>query len=577
MDLRTIKNYEAWLTDDYFDEETRVELKTIEGQEREIEDRFYRDLEFGTAGIRGLIGAGTNRMNRYTIRRVTQGLANCIKQRGAEAVKRGVVIAYDSRHRSVEFMEEAALVLAANGVRVYIFDELRPSPELSFAVRHLNAAAGIVITASHNPAAYNGYKVYWEDGAQIASSAAKEISEEISRVYDHHQISYMPMEEAVRLGLIITIGEEIDAVYDERVMEQSIRKDEIAYASANMKVIFTPLHGTGNKPVRRVLKKLGFHNVLVVAQQEEPDPEFSTVSYPNPEEREAFSLAIELAKREGAELILGTDPDCDRVGVVVKNKSGEYVVLTGNQTGALLVNYVLMSLKEKGRLPENAAIIKTIVTSEMGRTIAGFYGAETVDTLTGFKYIGERIKEYEISKAHTFIFGYEESFGYLAGTYARDKDAVVASALICEMAAYYTTKGMTLYEGLEELYKTFGYYHEELRSITLEGKDGIERTKQILNGFRAAPPTDIAGISVIAFEDYLTQSVLNIKSNEIVGTNLPQSDVIKLRLEDGSWLALRPSGTEPKLKIYAGVRAEIKEDGLKKIKNIIDCTLKRLD
>ena len=577
MDLRTIKNYELWLTDNYFDNETRRELKNIEGQETEIEDRFYRDLEFGTAGIRGIIGAGTNRINKFTIRRTTQGLANCIKNHGTEAMKRGVVIAYDSRHKAIEFMEEAALVLAANGIKVYVFDELRPSPQLSFAVRHLNAIAGIVITASHNPAIYNGYKIYWEDGAQIASEIAKSIIDEISEIYDHHQINYICMEEATKMGLLKVIGEEVDIAYDEKVIEQAIRKEEIALAASNLRVIYTPLHGAGNKPVRRVLKKLGFENILVVPQQELPDPNFPTVEYPNPEEREAFSLAIEMAKKEEAQLILGTDPDCDRVGVVVKNKQGEFVVLTGNQTGALLVNYILMSLKEKEQLPNNGVIIKTIVTSEMGRTIAEDFGMAVIDTLTGFKYIGEKIKEFEINGRYTYIFGYEESFGYLAGTYARDKDAVVTSMLICEMAAYYETRGMSLYEGLEELYNVFGHYLEELKSITLSGKDGIEKTKSILKNIRETPLIEIAGVDVDIIEDYLKQKRYHLKTGDEETISLPQSDVLKIKLIDGSWIALRPSGTEPKLKIYVGVKSADKGLSKEKLTSIMTDMIKRLD
>ena len=577
MDLRTIKNFELWLTDNYFDDDTRRELRSIEGQEKEIEDRFYRDLEFGTAGIRGVIGAGTNRINRYTVRKTTQGLANCIKKHGTEAMKRGVVIAYDCRHKAVEFMEETALVLAANGIEVYVFDELRPSPELSFAVRHLNTIAGIVITASHNPAEYNGYKVYWEDGAQIASEIAKTITDEIAEIYDYHQISYICKEEASKMGLINVIGEEVDGTYDERVMEQAIRNEELVEAAAKMKVIYTPLHGTGNKPVRRVLSKLGFKNIMVVPQQELPDPNFSTVTYPNPEEREAFSIAIELAKKEGAELILGTDPDCDRVGVVVKNKEGQYIVLTGNQTGALLVNYILMSLKEKNQLPANGAIIKTIVTSEMGSTIAKSYGVETIDTLTGFKYIGEKIKVFEQTKERKYIFGYEESFGYLAGTYARDKDAVVTSMLICEMAAYYSQKDMTIYDGLLELYEQYGYYLEELKSITLKGKDGLERIKGTLLELRETPLEEIAGFKVVAIEDYQQRIYFNIITGEEQQITLPEAEVLKYMLVEGSWIAIRPSGTEPKLKLYVGVSSSSLEDSKTKLNEIVEYMLQRLN
>ncbi len=573
MDLRTIKNYELWLTDNYFDQTTRDELKTIEGMEKEIEDRFYKDLEFGTAGIRGIIGAGTNRMNKYTIRKTTQGLANFIKKQGNEAMRRGVVIAYDSRHKAVEFTEEAALVLAANGIRVYVFDQLKPSPQLSFAVRYLKTIAGIVITASHNPAEYNGYKIYWEDGAQIASDIAKKIIAEIAELYDHHQINHICKEEAVKMGYLSYVGEEIDIAYDEKVLEQSIRKEEIAKAAEALKVVYTPLHGTGNKPVTRVLSKLGFTNVFVVPQQQEPNPDFPTVPYPNPEEAEVYALAIALAKEKSADLILATDPDSDRVGVVVKNIDGEYTMLTGNQTGALLVNYILTSLKEKNKLPQDGAIIKTIVTSEMGRDIASNYGIKTIDTLTGFKYIGEKIKGFEETGENTFLFGYEESFGYLAGSYARDKDAVVTAMLICEMGAHYFMRGMTIYEGLMELYDSYGCYVEALKSITLKGKEGLEKIKGTLRHLRESNLKEIAGVRVLDLEDYLKGIRYDIINKKEAAILLPSADVLKYKLTEDSWIAIRPSGTEPKLKIYAGVRAKQQEEGKRRIETLIDAML----
>ncbi|MCC5909635.1 MAG: phospho-sugar mutase [Clostridiaceae bacterium] len=555
--MKTIKNYETWLFDPYFDDATRKEVQGIKGNEEEIEDRFYKDLEFGTGGLRGVIGAGTNRMNIYTVRRATQGLANYIKAQGEKALEKGVVIAYDSRHMSKEFTLEAALVLAGNDIKAYVFESLRPTPELSFAVRHLGAIAGIVVTASHNPPQYNGYKVYWEDGAQIATQLAKEITEEIQLVNDFYKINTMEQQEAERSGLLKSIGEEIDNLYIEAVKTQSLRKDAIAQIGEDFKVVFTPLHGTANIPVRRVLKEIGFKKVLVVPQQELPDPNFSTVAYPNPEEKAAFKLAIDLAKEEDAQLIIGTDPDCDRVGAVVKNKAGEYVVLTGNQTGALLVEYMLSTLKERNALPQNATIVKTIVTSEMGASIAKHYGVDVFNTLTGFKYIGEKIKEYEASGEKTFLFGYEESYGYLAGTYARDKDAVVASMLICEMAAYYHTKGMTLYDGLLALYEKYGYYLEDLKSITLEGKAGMEKIQNTLNTFRENPPQAIGGYKVLALEDYKKQN------------KLPKADVLKFHLEGDAWLALRPSGTEPKLKFYCGVKANSLEASREKINKML--------
>lgn len=556
MDLRTIKSYEFWLTDDYFDEETKQELKNLRGNEKEIEERFYKDLEFGTGGIRGIIGAGTNRINIYTIRRATQGLANYIEKKGQRAKDRGVVIAYDCRHMSKEFSEEAAKVLAANGIKSYIFSELSPTPALSFAVRKLEAIAGIVVTASHNPPEYNGYKVYWEDGGQVATQLAQEIIDEINEVYDFQQIGVMEKGVAIKLGLMKILEEEIMDAFIEAVKTQSLRQDLVKEVGANYKIVYTPLHGTGNKPVRRALKELGFDKVLVVPEQELPDGNFPTVSYPNPEEKEAFTLAIELAKKENAHLIIGTDPDCDRVGAVVKNNEGEFTVLTGNQTGALLVHYILSTLKEKGKLPENGAIIKTIVTSEMGAVIAKSFNIETFNTLTGFKYIGEKIKEFIETDRYTYLFGYEESYGYLAGTHARDKDAVVTAMLIGEMAAYYYTRGMSLYEGLLALYEEYGYFLEDLKSITLAGKEGMEKIKATLDDFRNNPPKLINGTPVMVTEDYLLQKRCFSKDKQEEVINLPSSDVIKFILEDGSWIALRPSGTEPKLKVYGGMQGE---------------------
>ncbi|SDJ90323.1 phospho-sugar mutase [Natronincola ferrireducens] len=564
MDLHIIKNYETWLFDPYFDEEVRKELKEIMGQEKEIEERFYKDLEFGTGGLRGIIGAGTNRINKYTIRKATQGLANYIKEQGFEAIDRGVAIAYDSRHMSKEFAEETALVLAANGIRAYVFEDLRATPQLSFAVRHLKATAGIVITASHNPPEYNGYKVYWEDGAQIATKLAGGITEAIGSIHDYYTIVPMDKEEAQRAGLLQYIGEDIDKAYIEAVKKQSLGGEIVQQVTKDFKIIFTPLHGTGNIPVRKILEEVGFENVRVVPQQEMPDSNFPTVAYPNPEEEAAFQLAIEMAKREDAHLIIGTDPDCDRVGAVVKNREGEYVLLTGNQVGALLVEYILSTLKERGSMPENPAIIKTIVTSEMGAIIAKNYGVNVFNTLTGFKYIGEKIKEFKETGENTFVFGYEESYGYLAGTHARDKDAVVASMLICEMAAYYYTKGLTLYEGLTNLYEKYGYYLEDLKSITLEGKEGIAKIQTTLQTFRDNPPQHIAGHKVLEVEDYLNQ------------TKLPKENVLKFLLEKNAWIALRPSGTEPKLKIYVGVMEDSLHKSKKKIKDFIDYMLQQL-
>ncbi len=576
MDLITIKNYEHWLTDAYFDGDTKKELKELQGNEKEIEDRFYKDLEFGTGGIRGVIGAGTNRMNIYTIRKATQGLANYITRWGEEAKKRGVVIAYDCRHMSREFSEEAAKVLAANGIKSFVFSDLRATPVLSFAVRRLNAIAGIVVTASHNPPEYNGYKVYWEDGGQIATDLANEVIKEINEVYDFQQIGVMEKDLAVKLGLFNIVSEEIDTEFIEAVKAQSLRKDVVKQVGNDFKIVFTPLHGTGNIPVRRALKEIGFQQVYVVPEQELPDSNFSTVAYPNPEEKQAFALAMELAKKEDAQLIIGTDPDCDRVGAVVKNKEGEFIVLTGNQTGALLAEYILSTLKEKNQLPENGAIVKTVVTSEMGTVIAKDFGVTVLNTLTGFKYIGEKIKEFLDTNEYTYLLGYEESYGYLVGTHARDKDAVVASMLICEMAAYYHSKGMNLYEGLLALYEKYGYFLEDLKSVTLKGKEGIEKIKATLEDFRANPPKEISGIPVVVMEDYLHQKRYLLNENKEEKIDLPQSDVIKFILADDTWLCLRPSGTEPKLKIYGGVQEASLELCRQKLNDTIAVLLEKV-
>ncbi len=564
MDLRTIKNYESWLFDPYFDEETREELRAIKGKETEIIERFYKDLEFGTGGMRGIIGAGTNRINKYTVRRVTQGLANYIKEYGPQAMARGVVIAYDPRHKSKEFSEEAALVLAANGIRVYIFEDIRSTPELSFAIRQLKAISGIVITASHNPPEYNGYKMYWEDGAQIATELAEEIIKKINEIRDFYRCVTMDKEEALRGGILEYIGREIDEAYEEAVIKQALRTNIPMEEGENFKIVFTPLHGTGNIPIRNVLRKIGFKRVFVVPEQELPDPNFSTVAYPNPEEKEAFKLAIDLAQEKDADLIIGTDPDCDRVGALAKDDRGQYQLLTGNQLGALLVDYILSAMKEMNKLASNGIIIKTIVTSEMGRVIAQDYNVDIFNTLTGFKYIGEKIKEFEASGEKTFIFGYEESYGYLFGTYARDKDAVGASMLICEMAAYYASKGMTLYQALNKLYDRYGYFYEDLKSISLEGKEGLEKIQEIMQDFRDNPPSTMAGYKVMAVEDYLKQSIL------------PKENALKFILEGETWVALRPSGTEPKLKIYCSAVGDSLENSRKAVKNLVDFVLKRI-
>ncbi|HHU69520.1 MAG TPA: phospho-sugar mutase [Thermoanaerobacterales bacterium] len=570
MESKAFENYKAWLEEPYIDEETKKELKLIKHDKREIEDRFYKELEFGTAGIRGIIGAGTNRINKYIVRKTTQGLADYIKSKSEDAKARGVVIAYDSRRMSREFAEEAASVLAGNGIKAYLFKDLRATPILSFAVRFLNCISGIVITASHNPAEYNGYKVYWEDGAQIAEEQAEAIIDSVARVTDFASIRTLDKDKAIDKGLLLYLDEKIDDVYIEEVKKQSLRGDVVRRVSDDFKVVFTPLHGTGNIPVRRVLEEIGFKNIFVVREQELPDPDFSTVVYPNPEDKEAFEPAIELAAKEDADLIIGTDPDCDRVGAVVKDNNGEYVVLTGNQTGALLVNYILGALKENENLPENGVIIKTIVTSEMGAHIAKEYGVETINTLTGFKYIGERIKWFEETGEKVFLFGYEESCGYLAGTYARDKDAVVASMLICEMAAYYYSKGMNLYDALIALYDRYGYFIEDVRSISLEGRDGLEGTAGIMDYFRTNILDTIGDRKVLFIEDYKTRRRIYLddsKDEERIG--LPSANVVKFVLEGEGWVCLRPSGTEPKLKIYGGFKGNTLEEGREVLKRAI--------
>lgn len=557
------KRYDEWMRNPYFDKETKEELKAIQDNEREIEDRFYKELEFGTGGLRGVIGHGTNRINIYTVRKATFGLSNYIlKKYGNEGQQRGVVIAYDSRHKSKEFCIEASKTLAACGIKAYIFDDLRSTPQLSFAVRNLNCVAGIVITASHNPPEYNGYKVYGEDGGQVCPGVANEIISEVNKIDDYSKIP------TTRFGdnLIQILNNRVDEEFINAVKEQIINQDIIDRVGDKIKIIYTPIHGTGNIPVRQVLKQAGFKNVEVVKEQELPDSNFPTVEYPNPEEKAVFEIAINMAKESGADIILGTDPDCDRVGVVVKNNEGEYVVLNGNQVGSLLVDYVISNNKEKISNVVNPTIVKTIVTSELGAKIAKENGVDCIDTLTGFKFIGEKINEFEQNKDRTFVMGYEESYGYLVGTHARDKDGVVSSLLICEMAAYYYDKGMTLYEGLQEVYKKYGYYKEDLKSITLKGIDGMKQIQNIMDYFRNSDIQTIADIKVVEVRDY--KKGIN---------DLPKSDVLKFVLEDGSWIAVRPSGTEPKIKFYFGCNGDNQEIVDEKLNSIIDDITNRVN
>ena len=559
-----MEKYRFWLASDAFDEETKKELQAIEGNENEIKERFYKDLEFGTGGLRGIIGAGSNRMNKYTVGKATQGLANYILKNNPEGAKMGVAIAYDSRNMSPEFAERSALVLNANGIKAYIFDELRPTPELSFAVRKLGCTAGIVVTASHNPPEYNGYKVYWADGAQVVAPKDKGIIGEVNAITDFSLIKTMDKKAAEEAGLFNVIGKEIDDGFVEAIKAQAVRPEEIEKAK-DMVIVYTPLHGTGNKPVRRVLSEVGFKNVFVVPKQELPDKNFSTVGYPNPEDPKAFTLAIELAKEKNADLIVGTDPDADRIGVVVRDENGNYDILTGNMTGALLTEYVLSGRKEKGKLPADAAVIKTIVTTEMVRAIAENYNAELIEVLTGFKFIGEKIKQFEEDHSHTFVFGFEESYGCLSGTYARDKDAVGAAMLVCEMAAYYKNRGMTLYDALEELYKKYGFYKEGVKSVTLKGIDGAEKIGRIMAYLRENSPAEIAGSKVLVKKDYKSGVFTDMATGETSKSPLPVSDVLYYNLEDKAWLCVRPSGTEPKIKFYMGVKADSEKAAAEKV------------
>lgn len=558
------ENAERWIEFNGLDAELKNQLNEIQKDEKLLEEVFYKNLEFGTGGMRGEIGAGTNRMNIYTVRKASAGLAAYIEEQGTDAKARGVVIAFDSRHKSPEFSMEAAKTLATRGIQTYIFDELRPTPELSFALRHLNAFSGIVVTASHNPPEYNGYKVYGSDGGQLPPESADIVIEKVNQIENELLIEVDSEESLKASGLIKTIGSEIDEAYTEKL--KTISENPSLFKETDLKVIFTPLHGTSNKPVRRALSALGFKNVTVVAEQELPDPQFSTVKSPNPEEHAAFELAIRDGKKTGADLLIATDPDADRLGIAVLNEEGEYVVLTGNQTGALLLDYLLTQKKEKGTLPDNGVVLKTIVTSEIGRAIAESYQLKTVDVLTGFKFIAEKIHEYETTGEHTYLFGYEESYGYLIGDFARDKDAVQAVLLAIEVCAFYKKQGMTPYEGLMNVFEKYGYYQEGLRSLTLKGKEGAEKIQRILASFRSEPLTKLGALKAVASEDYLT-SVRKTENGE-EKIDLPKSNVLKYSFEDGSWVCLRPSGTEPKVKFYFGVNSSSLEESKDKLSTL---------
>lgn len=547
--------YRFWMEDPYFDAETKQELAAIAGDEREIEDRFYRDLEFGTGGLRGVLGAGTNRMNIYTVRKATQGLANYIKKEGAAA--KGVAIAYDSRHKSAQFAEETALCFAANGIRAYVFPELRPTPVLSFALRYLGCTAGIVVTASHNPAEYNGYKVYWEDGGQITPPRDREIIEEVRAVTDFGQVHTMSVQEAVKAGLYAEIPAEVDDAYMEALKRLSIHPERIRAEAGHLKIVYTPLHGTGNLPVRRILKELGFTQVFVVKEQELPDGAFPTVPYPNPEDKDAFALALKLAEEVDADIVLATDPDADRLGVYARDKTGgAYRSFTGNMSGMLILEYILSQKKELGTLPENGAVVTTVVSGRMAKPITEEYGVKLIETLTGFKYIGEQIKFFERDHSFTFLFGYEESYGCLVGTHARDKDAVAAVMALCEVAAWCKSRGETLCDQMNRLFEKYGFYQETLFTVTLKGQDGAKQIAAMLEKIRKNVPKRIGPDAVTQYRDYREDIRMDVTTGETAPTGLPKSNVLYFELEHGSWCCIRPSGTEPKIKFYAGVKAD---------------------
>ena len=559
--------YTQWCTDEYFDEATKTELKALKGDEKEIEDRFYRQLEFGTGGLRGVIGAGTNRMNIYTVRQATQGLANYVLSQNGQ--DRGVAIAYDSRIMSPEFAMEAALCLNANGIKTYRFTSLRPTPELSFAVRELGCIAGIVLTASHNPREYNGYKVYWEDGGQITPPHDKNILAEVAKVTSFEQVKTMSLEAAKNAGLFQEIGEEIDDKYMVELKKQSIHPEVIKEMAKDFTIVYTPLHGTGNLPVRRVLKELGFEKVYVVKEQELPDGNFPTVAYPNPESPKAFEMALALAKEVDADIVLATDPDADRLGVYCKDtKNGEYVSFTGNMSGMLIAEYILKERIATGTMPENPALVETIVTTDMAKVIATDYNVKLIEVLTGFKYIGEQIRWFEEQNTYNYVFGLEESYGCLAGTYARDKDACVAVMMLCEVASWYKKQNMTLWDAMVAMYEKYGYFKEGLETMTLKGMDGAAQIQEMMNNARNNPPTELAGLQVLAVRDYKADSRKDMVTGEITSTGLPSSNVLYYELENNSWCCIRPSGTEPKIKFYFGVKGDSLEDSEYKLASL---------
>lgn len=568
-DMSCMDEFNFWLNDSYFDDSTKQELLAIRNDEKEIEDRFYKELEFGTGGLRGVIGAGTNRMNIYTVRKATQGLANYILKQGGK--EKGVAIAYDSRRKSPEFADEAALCLAANGIKAYVFDSLRPTPELSFALRKLGCISGIVITASHNPPEYNGYKAYWEDGAQVTAPKDKEIITEVKNVTDYHQVKTMTKEDAVKAGLYQVIGAEIDDAYMEELKKQIIHPEIIKEMADEIKIVYSPFHGTGNLPVRRILSELGFKHVYVVPEQELPDPDFTTLEYPNPEDPKAFTLALKLAKEKGADIVLATDPDADRLGIyALDTKSGEYIPFTGNMSGMLIAEYILRERTKEGTMPANPALVTTIVTTNMAKAIADDYQVKCIEVLTGFKYIGEQIKWFEESGSNNYVFGLEESYGCLAGTHARDKDAVVAVMCLCEMAAWCKKNGRTVWDQMLKLYEKYGYYKETQYAVTLKGIEGSKQIAAMMDKLRSNPPKNFGELKVVDVRDYDTGKIVNMETGAEKETGLPKSNVLYFDLTNDSWCCARPSGTEPKLKFYMGVKGNSLEDAQKKVDKLTE-------
>ena len=567
--MNYMEQYKFWTTDSYFDDDTQEELLAIKGDKKEIEDRFYRDLEFGTGGLRGVIGAGTNRMNIYTVRKASQGLANYIlKQGGAD---RGIAIAYDSRRFSPEFAEETALCMAANGIKAYVFDSLRPTPELSFALRTLGCISGVVITASHNPPEYNGYKVYWEDGAQITAPKDKEIIAEVNAITDYYTVKTMDKKEAITLGLYQVIGKEIDAAYMAELKKQIIHPEVIKEACKELKIVYSPFNGTGNVPVCRVLKELGFEQVYVVKEQQMPDPNFTTLEYPNPEDPKAFTLALKLAEEVGADVVLATDPDADRLGIYARDlKSGTYIPFTGNMSGMVICEYILRERTANGTMPENPALVSTIVTTNMAKKIAEVYGVDFIEVLTGFKYIGEQIKFFEQTGSHNYVFGLEESYGCLAGTHARDKDAVVAVMCLCEVAAWCKVQGISLWDMMLGMYEQYGYFKETQYTITLKGIDGSKQIAAIMDKLRKDPPKTFGDKKVLALRDYKTGKILNMETGAESETGLPASNVLYFELPDDSWCCARPSGTEPKIKFYMGVKGSSLKDAAAQVEALTE-------